>query len=652
VARFLVPRRWTVVRRQSTLEATLPERHPARFVWDVLAAVDFSEVEARYASIQGGPGRPPYHPRVLAALWIYGMTQGIETAARIAEACRVRDDCRWLAGGLQPSDQTLLNVLEMQPMLSALWAQVLRAMHAAGHIDLSAIAEDGSKLRANASPRSFHTAEEIEVVIAKLEAGLKDRLAQLATAASQAEPKGDGDGRQRQIRAQRQCLARAQHAAKELRERAERRAGRDEHAAADRGEPRFGPADFRHEVERDVLICPGQQELVRIGTYPNERGTGQYRLYGRRDCGNCALRPRCTEGHGRRVKLQVLAPSAAIAPASVGQAEGMPGHQPTGGDDKTQGGPRASLTDPEALMMLATSQKRWEPSYNADISVTRHGVIVSQFVTKNPTDYPNFTPALRAVLANLGRPETWVGDGHYGTQANLLLADRQSVTLYAPGAGATPREAVGAQPSMAASTGATGDAPKRPELPEPSKPYRFDRHAFRHDPARDVLVCPGERDLPLIGTYTDGPRRYRIYGRRDCGGCTRKPECTDGRGRRVKLPLATAEAEPQAETGPVAQPPPEHSPAPSTEQALDPQRPLAELLRARDERMKTNGDAFLRLRRQTVEPVHAQLRQHGLRRLHIRGLARVGCVVTLACVAHNLMKWRAREEARALNATA
>ena len=114
---------------------------------------------------------------------------------------------------------------------------------------------------------------------------------------------------------------------------------------------------------------------------------------------------------------------------------------------------------------------------------------------------------------------------------------------------------------MAASTGATGDAPARPE---PSKPRHFDRHAFRHAPARDVLVCPGDRELPLIGTYTDGPRRYRIYGRRDCGACTRKPECTDGRGRRVKLPLAAAEAEPQAEAGPAAKPPPERLPEAST----------------------------------------------------------------------------------------
>ena len=92
MARFLVPRRSAIVRRQSTLEALLPPGHLARFIWEKLLAVDFSDAEARYSSVQGGPGRPPYHPRVLVALWIFAMTQGLETAAAIAEACTLRDD--------------------------------------------------------------------------------------------------------------------------------------------------------------------------------------------------------------------------------------------------------------------------------------------------------------------------------------------------------------------------------------------------------------------------------------------------------------------------------------------------------------------------------------------------------------------------------
>jgi hypothetical protein len=68
--------------------------------------------------------------------------------------------------------------------------------------------------------------------------------------------------------------------------------------------------------------------------------------------------------------------------------------------------------------------------------------------------------------------------------------------------------------------------------------------------------------------------------------------------------------------------------------------------------MEDVGDAVLGFRRQTVEPVNAQLKQHGLGRFHVHGLARCAAILTLACIAHNLTKWRAREAARLLKAAA
>jgi hypothetical protein len=54
--------------------------------------------------------------------------------------------------------------------------QVPKAMQAAGRIDLSSLAEDGTKLRANGSRRSFHSAAEIATIIDKLKAELARKL--------------------------------------------------------------------------------------------------------------------------------------------------------------------------------------------------------------------------------------------------------------------------------------------------------------------------------------------------------------------------------------------------------------------------------------------------------------------------------------------
>ncbi len=637
------------------MEGLLPEQHPARFLWQVLSSLDFSPLEGRYRSVSAGPGRPPYHPRVLAALWIYGMSQGLETAADVAMACRLRDDLRWLAGGLSPSDQTLLNFLtDSAPGLASIWEQVLKAMHQAGHIDLSVIAEDGTKLRANASPRSFLTANEIRGVIEGLKARLADKLQQLA---SGSEPGQDGKP-QAEVRQLQRRLARAEHAARELDERLQRRGGRPTRSTGATAPstaspelvsekspqlpvPRFTRQDFRHHPDRDTLICPAEHELSFIGEYPTDNGRGSYRLYGRSDCGDCPRKARCTVRKGRRVKVAANAEAEPQPPAPPATTLGQPALPTTeaneAGDteDKHPGGPKASVTEPEAVMMLATSEKRWEPSYNADLAVTRHGIIVSQFLTKDPTDFHHFEPALGAVLSTVGKPDSWVGDGHYGTQANVLLADREGVFLYATSTRpSTHRDAK--PPAAAVEEGS--DSPST--APGPSS-ERFGGRDFHYDAERGVMICPADQQLRLIGVYStgNGLGSYRLFGRSDCRDCSLKSRCTDGRGRRVKMPVVAGDFAPSLK-------------ASGKSGAAEPGPDLGRLLEELADRMEEVGDAVLRFRGQTVEPVNAHLKQHGLGRFHVRGLSRCAAILTLGCIAHNLTKWKAREATRSLRAIA
>jgi hypothetical protein len=204
------------------------------------------------------------------------MSEGLETAAGIAKACKIRDDFRWLTGGLSPSDQTLLNFLTGSEVgLASIWGQLLKSMHQAGHIDLSVIAEDGTKLRANASPRSFLTAADIGAVIEKLETQIADKLKQIACCSESGQ-----EGKvQVEVRSIRLRLSRAELAARELNQRVQRR---EERAAAERPEgPKFTWRDFQHDPDRNILICPAKQELRFVGQYPNENGRGSFRLYGR-----------------------------------------------------------------------------------------------------------------------------------------------------------------------------------------------------------------------------------------------------------------------------------------------------------------------------------------------------------------------------------
>jgi transposase len=638
------------------LEGLLPPDHLARFIWQVLASLDFGELEGRYRSNDGRPGRSPYHPRLVTALWIYGMTQGMETAAAIAQACHVRDDFRWLAGGLCPSDQTLLNFLTgATDSLGTIWRQVLLAMHDAGHVDLSALVEDGTKLRANASPRSFHTAPEIDLIVADLE---RDLAAKLQAAKEPAPPRAH----RLHVRGLTARLERAKQAATELRLRRAQGAsaeqpgsGGEQNAESPGAEsaprrypalPKFGRTVFQHEAARDVLICPAGKPLHFLGIYREPPRT-EYRLYRTRtaDCRGCALKVQCTDGERRSVKIPIGRATASPSPSDSNVAEHAVSTSATQPDATTTSarpmGPRASITEPEAVMMLATSEKRWEPSYNADLTVTRHGIIVSQFLTKNPTDYPHFRRALPAVLTTLGRPDAWIGDGHYATQENVLLAHRADVVLYAPLPGTDHVDATAPSteaPDAVASDRATAD--------DGASARKFCSLDFRPHPERNVLVCPAGEELRLIGTYSDAGRAaYRVYGRSGCGSCSMKPQCTEGHGRRVKLRVTTAAS---------SEPPEQQHDTASNEPPPSPTRTgeVTQLLQALDARMREIGNRIRTFRSTTIEPVNAQLKQHGIGRFHVHGLARCANVLTLACVAHNLMKWRAREAARALRTSA
>ena len=57
-----------------TLDASIPDDHPVRFFEEVLKSLDFKEWEREYFLLDG---QPPIHPRIMAAVILYGLTLGI-----------------------------------------------------------------------------------------------------------------------------------------------------------------------------------------------------------------------------------------------------------------------------------------------------------------------------------------------------------------------------------------------------------------------------------------------------------------------------------------------------------------------------------------------------------------------------------------------
>jgi Transposase domain (DUF772) len=67
-----------------TLDSWIPEDHPVRLFDEILSRLDWSSWESHY---DGCVGQPPIHPRVLAGVILYGMSQGIRSRRSLERAC-------------------------------------------------------------------------------------------------------------------------------------------------------------------------------------------------------------------------------------------------------------------------------------------------------------------------------------------------------------------------------------------------------------------------------------------------------------------------------------------------------------------------------------------------------------------------------------
>ena len=89
----------------AALQEWLPDDHLAYFMSDVVDQLDMSEVTARYERERRGG--PPYHPRMMVKVLLYGYCVGVASSRRIAQ--RLHEDIafRVLAANNTPDFRTI-----------------------------------------------------------------------------------------------------------------------------------------------------------------------------------------------------------------------------------------------------------------------------------------------------------------------------------------------------------------------------------------------------------------------------------------------------------------------------------------------------------------------------------------------------------------
>ena len=153
----------------AALQEWLPDDHLSYFISDVVDQLDMSEVTARYERERRGG--PPYHPRMMVKVLLYGYCVGVASSRRIAQ--RLHEDIafRVLAANNTPDFRTISDFRKDNvDALSGLFVQVLALCQQAGLVKLGHVALDGTKVKANASKHKAMSYQRMKEKAAQLAA--------------------------------------------------------------------------------------------------------------------------------------------------------------------------------------------------------------------------------------------------------------------------------------------------------------------------------------------------------------------------------------------------------------------------------------------------------------------------------------------------
>ena len=159
----------------AALREWLPDDHLAYFISDVVDQLDLSEITSRYE--QERRGGPPYHPRMMVKVLLYGYCIEVASSRRIAQRLHEDIALRVLAANNTPDFRTISDFRKDHlAALSGLFLQVLALCQRAGLVKLGHVALDGAKVRANASKHKAMSYKRMKEKAAQLAAEVAELL--------------------------------------------------------------------------------------------------------------------------------------------------------------------------------------------------------------------------------------------------------------------------------------------------------------------------------------------------------------------------------------------------------------------------------------------------------------------------------------------
>ena len=247
-----------------SLREWLPENHLAYFVSDVVDQLDLSAIHAVYEKEKRG--QPPYDPRLMTKLLVYGYCTGVFSSRRIQKRLQEDIPFKVLAAGNEPDFRTISDFRKIHiETLQNLFEQVLAMALECGAIQLGRVSLDGTKLKANASKHKAMSYGRMKEKQQQLKEEVKQLLEQ-AEAADQDEDRQyggkRGDELPEELQRRETRLAKIKEAKKVIEQRARDKAAEEGKGSAEAKRAKPEDKDQYNFTDPESRIMKGGDGFV------------------------------------------------------------------------------------------------------------------------------------------------------------------------------------------------------------------------------------------------------------------------------------------------------------------------------------------------------------------------------------------------------
>ena len=158
----------------------LPEGHLVYFLMDAVRELDIGAITAHYE--RELRGYPPFHPRMMLTLLIFGYATGTRSSRKIMQRCEQDVACRVIVGEDTPDFHAISEFRRRHlAAFETLFVEVLKLASASGLLKVGRLALDGTKIKANASRHKAMSYDRMQTEEVRLQNEIRELLAQAET---------------------------------------------------------------------------------------------------------------------------------------------------------------------------------------------------------------------------------------------------------------------------------------------------------------------------------------------------------------------------------------------------------------------------------------------------------------------------------------